>query len=290
MAEDMSSGWSMSRRRASRSLSSWMRALLMADPVVSKPPWIMRVTISWTSWSVTGRPSTSQLSRYEIMSSRGDSRRASIVSWIVRAMTLRSSTTVARTGLSWRRNTVLCSGTENSSQRSTGSPSLCMVVMAGRGSARSWTRSQEPSSMNSSMAWCTKRSMIGTIRSTAAGESMGVEDAPEGEELGRVHLDGNRLLADVLLVGDREALGRGPGDVVARDLLYLLVAGDHPEPAVVVGAGHRTTGPHLGELRPGVGCESRGSGDRNPRRPRGHGRSFVHPPIRLAVPRSRRVY
>ena len=50
---------------------------------------------------------------------------------------------------------------------------MCSVVMAGTGSAKSWTMSQAPASMNPSMHWSTKPWIAGSSFFTAAGESSG---------------------------------------------------------------------------------------------------------------------
>ncbi len=107
------------------------------------------------------------------MSSRGLACRSATCS--ARYLRIQSNRSVlfARNGLSWRRKTVECSGSENSRHRSVGRPSMCSVVSAGSGSARSCTMSQLPDSMNSSMHWLANRSIAGSSFAIAGGVNSG---------------------------------------------------------------------------------------------------------------------
>ena len=106
-------------------------------------------------------------------SSRGSRRRSAIAAVMVRSIQgMSTSTACACSGLPTRWASTECRAREYRRQSSTSSPSQSIVTTAG--TPITDARSQVPSSMTSSTNAVVHCSIIGCIRSTAAGEVSGL--------------------------------------------------------------------------------------------------------------------
>ena len=171
-ARSSSSGFSASRARCSGCWKRWTRVCETSEAVVPTPPGDEQLDDRVHASSVIGCPSTSASRRIETTSSRGRRRRVAIASVMVCSIQgMSTSTAWACSGLPTRWARTECrSASTAASRRRRGRASRSSPA----GTPMTEARSQVPSSMTSSTNAVVQRSIIGSIRSTAAGDVSGL--------------------------------------------------------------------------------------------------------------------